>query len=219
MFDPFLANNPAFPKDAVAETRRPGAFTALLITHPHFDHFDDALPLLKADPALKAICQYEVGVWLQNQGVKAEQVIGLNTGGSVTFQNVRITMVPAVHSSSVTENGASRALGAAIGYVLRFPNGFTIYNTGDTAVTLDMQIVRDLYRPDLVLLPIGDFFTMGAEQAAYALNLLQPRLAVGCHWGTWDGMPPGTPEALEKELARYKIPTPVIPLKPGETLT
>ena len=103
--------------------------------------------------------------------------------------------------------------------MLRFANGFTIYNTGDTAVTMDMKIVHELYKPNLVILPIGDFYTMGAEQAAYALNLLKPQFAIGGHWGTCNGMPPGTPEALEKELARYKLPTQLIKLKPGESLT
>jgi len=103
--------------------------------------------------------------------------------------------------------------------VLRFANGFTIYNTGDTAVTMDMKIVRDLYKPNLVILPIGDFYTMGAEQAAYALDLLKPQFAIGGHWGTWNGMPPGTPEALEKELAHYEGATQLIKLKPGESLT
>ena len=139
--------------------------------------------------------------------------------GTVTFKDVRITMVNAVHTSSIHVAGIQRALGFPIGYVLRFGNGFTIYNTGDTAVTMDMKIVHDLYKPNLVILPIGDFYTMGAEQAAYALNLLQPEFAIGGHWGTWNGMPPGTPEALEKELAQYKIPTHLIKLKPGETLT
>ena len=84
---------------------------------------------------------------------------------------------------------------------------------------MDMKIVHDLYKPNLVILPIGDFYTMGAEQAAYALHLLQPDFAIGGHWGTFNGMPPGTPEALEKELARYKLPTQLIKLKPGESLT
>jgi L-ascorbate metabolism protein UlaG (beta-lactamase superfamily) len=219
LFDPFLKENPKFPRELDAEVRRPGAFTALLITHPHSDHFDDALPLLKGDPALKAVCQFEIGGWLKAHGAKEEQVIGMNTGGTVELNGVRITMVPAVHTSSVTENGQPRALGFPIGYVLRFANGFTLYNTGDTAVTIEMQIVRDLYRPDLVILPIGDFYTMGAEQAAYALKLLEPKFAIGGHWGTWNGMPPGTPEALEKELARYRLETQLIKLKPGEILT
>lgn len=120
--------------------------------------------------------------------------------------------------SSVVEGGSQRALGSPIGYVLRFANGFTLYNTGDTAVTMDMKIVHDLYKPDVVILPIGDFYTMGAEQAAYALHLLKPKFAIGAHWQTWDEMPPGTPDALKKELARYELSTQVISLKPGESL-
>lgn len=219
LIDPYLKNNPAFPNALGGEVTAPGAYHSLLVTHPHSDHFEDALPLLKDDPALKVICQFEIGNWLKAAGVKDEQITGMNTGGTVTVHDVRITMVPAVHTSSIAENGINRAMGFPVGYVLRFINGFTIYNTGDTAVTMDMQIVHDLYKPDLVILPIGDFYTMGAEQAAYALNLLKPQFALGGHWGTWDGMPPGTPEALEKELARYKINTQLIKLKPGESLT
>lgn len=219
LIDPFLVNNPAFPKKLGAEVTAPGAYQCLLVTHPHQDHFEDVLPLLMDDPALKVISQFEIGLWLKEQGVGEDRVVGMNTGGTTIFKDVRITMVNAVHTSSINVAGIHRVLGFPIGYVLRFANGFTIYNTGDTAVTLDMKIVHDLYKPNLVILPIGDFFTMGAEQAAYALNLLKPQFAIGGHWGTWNGMPPGTPEALEKELAHYKIPTQLIKLKPGESLT
>jgi L-ascorbate metabolism protein UlaG (beta-lactamase superfamily) len=218
IFDPFIAGNPRFPKNEESAVRKPGAFDALLITHPHADHFEDALPLLQGDPKLKAICQFEIGGWLTAHGAGADQPIGMNTGGTVPFSGVRITMVPAVHTSSVTEAGAPKALGFPIGYVLRFDNGFTIYNTGDTAVTMDMQIVRDLYRPNLVILPIGDFYTMGAEQAAYALKLLQPEFALGVHYHTWGEMPPGSPAQLEKEMARYPLKTQLIKLQPGDTL-
>jgi L-ascorbate metabolism protein UlaG (beta-lactamase superfamily) len=218
LFDPFLANNPRFPKDHDAEVRRAGAYDALLITHPHYDHFDDVLPLLKGDPQLKAIGQFEIGNWLKAQGVPESQTVWFNTGGTIPFNDVRITMVAAVHTSSVLQKDGSHSLGFPVGYVLRFANGFTIYNTGDTAVTMDMQIVRDLYRPNLVILPIGDAFTMGAEQAAYALKLLQPEFALGGHWHTWGEMPPGTPDDLEKEMARYSLKTKVIKLQPGDTL-
>ena len=219
LFDPFIVQNPAFPKELGAEVIVRGAYDALLVTHPHFDHFADVLPLLKDDTALKVVTQFEIGEWLKGQAIKEDQVIGMNTGGTVAIKDVRITMVPAVHTSSVAEGNTQRAIGAPIGYVLRFANGFTIYNTGDTAVTMDMKIVHDLYKPDLVILPIGDFFTMGAEQAAYALNLLKPKLAIGAHWHTWGQLPPGTPEALEKEMAKYDLPTHLIKLKPGESLT
>jgi L-ascorbate metabolism protein UlaG (beta-lactamase superfamily) len=219
LFDPFIVENPKFPKELGAEITAPGAYDALLVTHPHFDHFADVLPLLEDDPSLKVVTQFDIGEWLKGKGIEDAQIVGMNTGGTLTFKDVRITMVPAVHTSSVKDGDTQRSLGFPIGYVLRFANGFTIYNTGDTAATMDMKIVHDLYKPDLVILPIGDFFTMGAEQAAYALNLLKPKFALGGHWGTWDGMPPGTPEALEKELAHYKIPTQLIKLKPGESLT
>ena len=219
LFDPFIVSNPAFPKNLGGEVTAPGAYHSLLITHPHYDHFADALPLLLDDPSLKVVTQFDVASWLKGHHVKEGQIIGMNTGGTVMLHDVRITMVNAVHTSSVTEGTTQMALGAPIGYVLRFANGFTIYNTGDTAMTMDMKIVHDLYKPNLVILPIGDFYTMGAEQAAYALNLLKPQFAIGGHWGTWDGMPPGTPEALEKELAQYKLHTQLIKLKPGESLT
>lgn len=213
--DPFYENNPAFPKGELARITRPGAFNTILLTHPHGDHIEGVAPLLKGDPALKVVTQFEVANWLKTQGVAEGQLIGMNTGGTIQVNDARVTMVNAVHTSSVPTG----PLGFPIGYVLRFDNGFTIYNTGDTAVTMDMQIVRDLYKPNLVILPIGDFYTMGAEQAAYALKLLQPEFAIGSHWGTWDGKPPGTPEALEKELAPYALKTQLLKPKPGDLLT
>jgi L-ascorbate metabolism protein UlaG (beta-lactamase superfamily) len=219
LFDPFIVKNPMFPNALGGEVMAPGAYDALLVTHPHFDHFDDVVPLLKDDRALKVVTQFDIAEWLKQQKIDETQIIGMNTGGTLAFKDVRITMVPAVHTSSITENGAQRSLGFPIGYVLRFANGFTLYNTGDTAATMDMQIVHELYKPNLVILPIGDFYTMGAEQAAYALHLLKPDFAIGGHWGTWDGLPPGTPEALEKELANYHLKTHLIKLKPGESFT
>jgi L-ascorbate metabolism protein UlaG (beta-lactamase superfamily) len=219
LIDPFIVNNPKFPVKLGGEVTAPGAFHCLLVTHPHADHFEDVLPLLSGDSSLSAIAQFEVASWLRDQGVDNNQLIGMNTGGTVNFMDVRITMVPAIHTSSIDEKGSARTIGTPVGFVIRFDNGFTIYNTGDTAVTMDMKIVHDLYKPDLVILPIGDFYTMGAEQAAYALNLIKPKYAIGGHWGTWDGKPPGTPEALEKELAHYKISTQLIKLQPGESLT
>src|ERR1700677_5161208 len=219
IFDPFIVENPAFPKHLGAEVTANGAYHAILLTHPHFDHFADVLPLLLADSEVKVVTQFDIAAWLKAHKVKDDQALGMNTARTVSFTDTGNALVPAVHTSSITEDGVQRALGFPIGYVIRFANGFTIYNTGDTAATMDMQIVHDLYKPNLVILPIGDFYTMGAEQAAYALKLLKPEFAVGVHWGTWNGMPPGRPDDLEKELAQYKLPTQLIKLKPGESLT
>ncbi len=101
LFDPFLKNNPKFPKELEESYFRPGAFDALLVTHTHFDHFEDAIPLLKGDPALKVVTQFDIGTWIKSQRVKEEQIVGMNTGGTLPFGDVRITMVPAVHTSSV----------------------------------------------------------------------------------------------------------------------
>ncbi len=218
LFDPFIAKNPRFPKEAEEAVRRPGAFDALLVTHAHFDHFDEVVPMLKADKNLKALAQFEVGNFIMSEGIPEDQVVPFNPGGTFPFAGLRITQTVAIHTSSVTRHGAPLMVGLPVGFVLRFANGFTIYNTGDTAATMDMQIVRDLYQPNLVILPIGDFFTMGAEQAAYALKLLQPQYAIGGHWQTWDGMPPGSPEDLEREIARLSLPTKLIKLQPGDTL-
>ena len=219
LIDPFLTSNPRFPQELGDEIRSKGAFDALVVTHAHFDHFEDVVPLLENDPGLKIICPFEIGEWLQAKSIDENRIIGMNPGGSTTYNKIKVTMVGAIHSSSIPQGGIPYALGCPVGYVLRFPNGFTVYNTGDTAVTMDMQIVRDLYQPDLVILPIGDFYTMGAEQAAYALKLLQPRIAIGGHWQTWANMPPGSPEALLKEMQRHQLSTQLIQLKPGETLT
>ena len=219
IIDPFIVENPAFPKNLGAEITKPGAYDLILLTHPHYDHFSDVLPLLKDDSALKIVTQFDVGEWLKGHGIGEEQIIGMNTGGTLPSTGVRITMVQAIHTSSIKERKTQVAIGAPVGYVLRFDNGFTLYITGDTAVTMDMKIVYDLYKPDLVILPIGDFYTMGAEQAAYALNLLKPAYAIGCHYDTWNGMPPGRPADVEKELAQYNVHTQIIKLKPGETLT
>jgi L-ascorbate metabolism protein UlaG (beta-lactamase superfamily) len=127
-------------------------------------------------------------------------------------------MTNAHHSSSSYEHGTLVTLGSAAGYVLRFSNDFTIYVTGDTSVTMDMQIVGDLYKPDLTILPIGGHFTMDPRQAAYALKLIRSPYAIPCHFGTFPILS-GTPEALVAACQEFGVTTQVIALKPGETLT
>ena len=199
---------------------RQGAYDALLVTHPHSDHFEDVVPMLLDDPSLKAVTQFDLVTYLKSHGVEEKQLIGMNTGGTVAIKDVRITMVPAVHTSSVTVGSAQRALGVAIGYVVRFANGFTIYNTGDTAATMDMKIVHDLYKPaprhpaHRRLLHHGR--GAGRLRAEFAQAASSPSAAIGAR-GT--ACRPAHPKHLEKELAQYQLPTQLIKLKPGETLT
>jgi L-ascorbate metabolism protein UlaG (beta-lactamase superfamily) len=151
------------------------------------------------------------------RGVPEASIVGYNTGGTIDIAGVRATMTTATHSSTFNENGQIIALGEAIGYVLRFSNGFTIYHTGDTAVHSDMEIIGKLYKPDLVILPIGDFYTMGPLQAAYALKLIGATYALGSHWGSFPILT-GTPDLLKTECKKLGVKTRVLSLAPGETL-
>jgi L-ascorbate metabolism protein UlaG (beta-lactamase superfamily) len=127
-------------------------------------------------------------------------------------------MTNAHHSSSLSENGQTFELGTACGYVIRLSNGFTIYHTGDTSVTMDMQIIGAIYRPDLAILPIGDHFTMDPRQAGYALKLIGATYAIPGHYGTFPILT-GTPEALVAACAEFGATTEVIALKPGESVS
>jgi L-ascorbate metabolism protein UlaG (beta-lactamase superfamily) len=120
----------------------------------------------------------------------------LNKGGTTHVGDVGITLTNAFHSSS---NADLSYAGEACGVVLTLDGGKTIYFAGDTCVFGDMQLIGRIYRPDLVVLPIGDHFTMGPREAAVALELLGARRCVPCHYGTFPLLT-GTPERL-RELA------------------
>jgi L-ascorbate metabolism protein UlaG (beta-lactamase superfamily) len=96
------------------------------------------------------------------------------------------------------------------------PGGFTFYHAGDTALFSDMQLLGEMYRPELAFLPIGDLFTMDPTQAARACRFLGVRKVIPIHWGTFPLLT-GTPEKLEKELGIYGVACEVVTLKPGES--
>jgi L-ascorbate metabolism protein UlaG (beta-lactamase superfamily) len=158
---------------------------------------------------------FDLVSWLTASGVGEERLVGFNKGGTVEVAGVRATMTKAEHSSTYNDNGTLVSLGEAVGYVLRMENGFTIYHTGDTAVTYDMLIVGDLYQPDLTILPIGDHFTMDPLQAAYALKLIRSKYAIPSHFGTFPLLK-GTPEQLREHAQELGVHVEVIRLAPGE---
>ena len=215
LIDPWITSNPACP--AALKPRVRDRLAAILLTHGHFDHLADLVELAQETGA-SVLCQYDLISYLEARNISREQLVGFNKGGTVTVADVRVTMTNAHHSSSSYEHGTLITLGSAAGYVLRFSNNFTIYITGDTSVTMDMQIVGDLYQPDLTILPIGDHFTMDPRQAAYALKLIRSPYAIPCHFGTFPVLS-GTPEALAAACQEFGVTTEVIVLKPGETLT
>jgi L-ascorbate metabolism protein UlaG (beta-lactamase superfamily) len=214
LIDPWIEGNPACPEPLKARVRE--GLAAIFVTHGHFDHVDDLVAIAGATGAT-VVCQYDLVNYFQAQGIPEGQLVGFNKGGSVTVADVRATMTNAHHSSSTFVDGKPVALGTECGYVLRFSNGFTVYHTGDTSVTMDMQIIGELYRPDVTILPIGDHFTMDPRQAGYALKLIRSPYAIPGHYGTFPILT-GTPEALEAAIKEFDAPARVIALKPGESV-
>jgi L-ascorbate metabolism protein UlaG (beta-lactamase superfamily) len=158
------------------------------------------------------IAPYELSVWLQEKGL--QNVTGMNPGGSVSAFDLTITMVPAMHSSSVLDGGRTRYAGVATGYVIAFEGGLTIYFAGDTSLFGDMRLIGELYRPAIAFLPIGDLYTMGPEQAAKACELLGVKQVVPMHFGTFPALT-GTPARLRALVEPRGVQ--VLELEPGET--
>ena len=209
LIDPFIEHNPKYPKGY----KLPEKIDLLLVTHGHMDHIADAVPVAKKHGPI-AIGMVELMGWLQSKGVK--EGVGMNIGGSPRHADVTLTLTEARHSSSITDGDHTFYAGEPTGFVIAIDNGPTLYHAGDTTVFSDMQIIRDLYHPDLAMLPIGDHYTMGPKAAAVAAKYIGAKTILPIHWGTF---PPliGTPAALEKELAGSEIT--VIHTDPGKALS
>jgi L-ascorbate metabolism protein UlaG (beta-lactamase superfamily) len=214
LLDAWVDGNPACPEDWKNRVREQG-LDAIVISHGHFDHVGDLLTLADATGAT-VVGQFDLTGWLAGKGLPEERLIGFNKGGTVEAAGVRITMTHATHSSTFNYGGTIVPMGSEAGYVLTLENGFTIYYTGDTAVTADMQIIGELYRPELVILPIGDHFTMDPRQAAYALKLIGPRYAIPGHYGTFPLLR-GTPDELRQHLKAFGVEVEVLAIAPGES--
>lgn len=214
LIDPWTAGNPACPPEW-KPIENLGALDLILLTHIHNDHAGDAEEIAKANPEAAVVCIYEAGQWLGKKGI--QNVKSMNCGGSQTVAGVEITMTVAHHSSSFTEaDGTVVNGGDPAGYVLKLENGFTLYAAGDTALFGDMALLKALYHPELALLPIGDHYTMGPREAAYAIRLLGVTHVVPIHYGTFPALT-GTPKALQEstsDLTELIIHA----LRPGETL-
>jgi L-ascorbate metabolism protein UlaG (beta-lactamase superfamily) len=210
MIDPFVQSNPACPR----ELHTVRDLDLLLITHGHDDHMSDALAVINAGRPKSVIAVHEIAVWLSNKGVATAS--GMNRGGTQLAEGLRVTMTPAVHSSSISDGDRLLPGGEPGGYVIEMENGFRIYHAGDTDLFGDMALIGELWQPGLALLPIGDHYTMGPAAAARAARLLGVRRVVPIHYGTFPVLT-GTPDQLR--AAGEPNGLEVLALRPGETLS
>ncbi len=215
LVDAWVDHNPACPKEW-HELIRVHGVDIILLTHGHSDHSADVARLQQATGA-RVFCQYDVVEWLTWQDIGDAHVVGLNKGGTVQHHDVRITMTAAQHSSSWPTAAGMRTLGNEVGYVIRAQDDITVYASGDTTVMADMAIIADLYAPDVSILPIGDRFTMGPYEAAYALKLLRSAAVLPIHHSTFPLMT-GTPEQLIEELSQRGVMCDVLMPAPGQTI-
>lgn len=206
LIDPFLSGNPA-------ASATPDQFSpqTILLTHAHNDHVGDTVEIAKRAGS-KVIATFELGTWIGRQGV--EDAVGANHGGTVAFEGGTVKFVPAWHTSSYEHKGQVVAPGLPAGLVVKMGDK-TIYFAGDTALFLDMQLIGE-EGLDIAVLPIGDLFTMGPEDALRATKLLHPKQVVPCHYNTF---PPIQQDSAEfKRQVECQTDATCTPLKPGESI-
>lgn len=173
LLDPFLSENPA----AKASPEDFGDVTHVLVSHGHFDHVADVAAVLEKSNA-QLIATYEITQWFgQHHGVT--NAVGMNIGGNVAIGDGSAKMTPAVHSSSLPDGSYA---GTAAGFVLSL-GGCRVYFACDTAYFGDMKYYA--HGVDVAVLPIGDLFTMGVEDSIEAIKLIEPKIALPTHYGTW----------------------------------
>src|SRR6201996_127080 len=188
LIDPFVMHNPSTPEKLKKFSR----LDAIFVSHAHGDHFADCVELAKKHDA-KVFSIFETAGWLTGKGVEKSHPMG--KGGSQKFGDFEVTLTNAFHSNSIEDGGKHIYAGEPCGLIIRMPGGFTLYHAGDTCVFGDMKIIAELYKPQVALLPIGDYYTMGPREAAYAVKLLGVKHVVPMHFATF---PPlvGRPEEL-----------------------
>ena len=176
LIDPFLDGNPA--ATVRASEVEPDI---IVVTHGHSDHLGDTVAIALRT-GCKVVCIHELSQYLKSRGI---ETIGMNIGGTVKVGAISFSMTDALHSSSIDESGWSFDGGRAAGIVISI-DGISIYHAGDTGLFRDMELISELYSPDVAIVPIGGRYTMDPKGAAIAVGMLQPKLAIPMHYNTFE---------------------------------
>lgn len=172
--DPFITGNPA-AKHRVDEIRA----DLVLVSHGHGDHLGDAVPIARQSGGT-VVGVYELANYCLRNGAQAHP---LHIGGSRSFGAAKVKLTPAWHGTGFGD-GPMEYLGTPCGFVINM-DGKNIYHAGDTGLFGDMELIGRMHPIDLALLPIGDNFTMGPEDALEAVKMLRPGLVIPMHYNTW----------------------------------
>jgi len=205
IIDPWIDENPM----ADIKTDDIEALDYILVSHGHSDHFADVVKLAKKTGAT-VVSTFELVAFCQSQGAKNGH--GMNIGGAYVFDFGRVKLTPALHTGSIDGDDGSHTTDPA-GFLISLNGGQRIYHAGDTALIMDMQLLHGSV--DVAILPIGDNFTMGPEDAARAVEMIAPDVVIPMHYNTFPVIEQN-PEGFATLVGdRAKV----VILKPGETYT
>lgn len=178
LIDPFLTDNPAA---VVGPEHFFDGLDYLLLTHGHFDHVPDAWAILEKTNA-QLIATFELVSYAASAQGGFENAHAMNIGGGYDFPFGRVKLTPAIHTGSINAEGGEAFTTTPHGFLID-AGGTRIYHAGDTALTKDMELLEG--QVDVALLPIGDNFTMGPDDAARAADMIKPRVVIPIHFDTW----------------------------------
>lgn len=188
LIDPFLSQNPSTPENEKKQEKA----DFILLTHGHEDHVGDTLEIAENTGA-KVVSMVELSGLLKQDGLAEDQAVEMNKGGTIDLGDFTVTMTNANHSSSF----GGRYAGEPAGLMIAFKDDITVYHAGDTNIMPDFELYAHLYDPEVVFLPIGDYYTMGVMEASLAAEMLGSAYFIPIHYGTFPVLT-GSPEEFKK---------------------